>query len=40
VKLGGMLDEVGGAAKAMRLLADYLERHPESLIHGKSGDGK
>jgi paraquat-inducible protein B len=40
VKLGGMLDEVGGAARAMRLLADYLERHPESLIHGKSGDGK
>jgi paraquat-inducible protein B len=29
------LREVGRAAQSMRLLADYLERHPESLISGK-----
>ncbi|HKY02595.1 MAG TPA: MlaD family protein [Burkholderiales bacterium] len=30
--------ELGRAAKALRELAEYLERHPESLIRGKSGD--
>jgi paraquat-inducible protein B len=34
------LREVGRAAQALRVLADYLERHPESLIHGKKEDGK
>ena len=29
------LEEVAGAARALRDLADYLERHPESLIQGK-----
>ena len=29
------LDEVAGAARALRSLADYLERHPEALIRGK-----
>jgi len=29
------LDEVAGAARALRGLADYLERHPEALIQGK-----
>ena len=29
------LDEVAGAARALRSLADYLERHPEALIQGK-----
>ena len=27
-------------APALRVLADYLERHPEALIHGKSGEAK
>jgi len=31
------LQEVVRAARAVRLLADYLERHPESLVRGKSG---
>jgi hypothetical protein len=31
---------VGRAAQALRVLADYLERHPESLIHGKKEDQK
>ncbi len=29
------LQEIGRAAAALRTLADYLERHPESLIRGK-----
>jgi len=29
------LDEFTGAARAIRLLADYLERHPEALLKGK-----
>jgi paraquat-inducible protein B len=32
------LDEVGRAARTLRDLADYLSRHPESLIRGKRGD--
>jgi len=39
-QLGGTLQEVSGAARALRLLADYLERHPESLIRGKKGGGE
>jgi paraquat-inducible protein B len=29
------LTELGAAARSLRFLADYLERHPESLIRGK-----
>jgi len=32
--------EIGRAARTMRLLADYLERHPEALIAGKQENGK
>jgi paraquat-inducible protein B len=39
-QLSAMLEEVGGAARAMRLLTDYLERHPEALVRGKSSEGK
>jgi paraquat-inducible protein B len=39
-QLSKMLQDVGGAAQAMRLLADYLERHPEALIRGKAGEAK
>jgi paraquat-inducible protein B len=39
-QMNNTLQQVGGAAQALRILADYLERHPESLIHGKSGDAK
>src|ERR1019366_8604991 len=39
-QLGSMLQELGGAARAMRVLADYLERHPEALIRGKTGEAK
>jgi paraquat-inducible protein B len=37
-QLNLMLQQVGGAANAMRVLADYLERHPEALIRGKTMD--
>lgn len=32
------LKEVSRAARSLRILGDYLEQHPESLIRGKSGD--
>ncbi len=32
--------EVTRAAQSTRALADYLERHPEALIHGKKEDSK
>jgi paraquat-inducible protein B len=34
----GALREIADAARALRVLADYLERHPESLIRGKPED--
>ncbi len=35
-----MLRELGAAARSIRVLADYLERHPEALIQGKGGMGR
>ena len=35
-ELSTALQELARAARALRILADYLERHPESLIRGKS----
>ncbi len=32
------LEEISKAARNLRLLADYLERHPEAIIKGKSKD--
>ncbi len=39
-ELDSVLQEAGGAARALRVLADYLERHPEALIRGKTGEAK
>jgi len=39
-QLGTTLEEVNRAARALRVLADYLERHPEALIRGKTGEAK
>jgi paraquat-inducible protein B len=39
-ELNNMLKEGGGAARSLRVLADYLERHPEALIRGKTGEAK
>jgi paraquat-inducible protein B len=35
--LNSMLQELAGAARSIRVLTDYLERHPEALIRGKPG---
>jgi len=39
-QLGNTLQEVSRAARSVRVLADYLERHPEALIRGKAGGPK
>ena len=38
-ELSTTLQEVTRAARAIRVLGDYLERHPEALLRGKSGEG-
>ncbi len=38
--LGDTLQEVNRAARSLRVLADYLERHPEALLRGKPGEAK
>jgi paraquat-inducible protein B len=35
--LGSLMDELTSAARSIRLLADYLETHPDAFIRGKSG---
>jgi paraquat-inducible protein B len=39
-ELNNMLKEGSGAARSLRVLADYLERHPEALIRCKTGEAK
>ena len=39
-ELGSTLQEVSRAARGLRVLADYLERHPEALLRGKTGEAK
>jgi paraquat-inducible protein B len=39
-QLGSTLAEVSRAARGLRLLADYLEQHPESLLRGKTGEAQ
>jgi len=39
-QLNETLREVSRAARSLRVLADYLEGHPESLIRGKKGEAK
>ena len=40
MELNNLLQQGGDAARSFRVLADYLERHPEALIRGKSGEAK
>jgi paraquat-inducible protein B len=35
--IGRLLDQVNDAVRSIRLLADFLERHPEALIRGRTG---
>ncbi|MBB3101769.1 intermembrane transport protein PqiB [Azomonas macrocytogenes] len=37
-QLGQAMDEVQRTARSVRLLTDFLSRHPESLIRGRSAD--
>jgi paraquat-inducible protein B len=39
-QLGDTLREVSRAARSVRVLTDYLERHPEALLRGKKGEAK
>ncbi len=39
-ELNNMLMQGGDAARSLRVLADYLERHPEAFIRGKTGEAK
>lgn len=36
--LSKLMQELGDAARSVRVLADYLDRHPESLLRGRKGD--
>jgi paraquat-inducible protein B len=36
--LDRLMGQIGDAARSLRLLADYLEEHPESLVRGRAGD--
>jgi len=38
-ELVNAMKELAAAARSMRVLADYLERHPEALVQGKGGPG-
>lgn len=37
-QLGQAMEEVQRTARSVRVLSDFLSRHPESLIRGRSGD--
>lgn len=39
-ELNNMLTEFAAAARSIRELAEYIERHPEALIRGKREDGR
>ena len=36
-QLQSSLNEIAAAARSIRIMAEYLERHPEALLKGKSG---
>jgi paraquat-inducible protein B len=38
--LDRMMDQIGDAARSIRLLADYLNRHPEAVISGRKEDSQ
>jgi len=40
VDVGNALEELAASARSIRSLSDYLERHPEALLHGKGGAKK
>ena len=36
----GLLQQLQGAARSMRLMADYLERNPNAFLMGKSDNAR
>lgn len=40
VRTINVMEEVAAAARAVRILADYLERHPEAFLKGKKAGGE
>ena len=38
--IGRTLDQVNETVRSVRLLADFLSRHPEALIRGRTGEAK
>lgn len=36
LRISAALDEITSAARSLRVLAEYLEQHPESLVRGKA----
>lgn len=40
IDLLNTLEETAGAARSLRVLADYLERNPDALVYGKAGARK
>jgi paraquat-inducible protein B len=34
------MEEVAAAARSVRILTDYLDRHPEALLRGKKEAGR
>ena len=39
-QIDSTMEEVRRAARSIRILVDYLDRHPEALIRGKQGEAK
>ena len=37
-ELYNALTEISAAARSIRVMSEYLERHPEALLKGKSGN--
>jgi paraquat-inducible protein B len=35
-----MMDQIADAARSIRVLADYLNRHPEAVISGRKEDSQ
>ena len=39
IEINNMLRELAGAARSIRVMASYLEQHPEALLYGKGNRG-
>jgi len=39
-EIGRTLEQIAELMRSIRVLADYLERHPEALLRGKPAEGE